>query len=738
MLCLQFCTAQDLFGADEDEPAEIPETATRAAGEPDAKATDSGFSINTEKNAVVRSLRSRPPKSYADLAKAVQLMARIHRWGEVQFWLDRIVASGINEVGAQEMVESVGSQTFVSLLRPDADISEKQRESVRGLLELASKSSRDPKKLSAAVEALRSNTKSVRIQGFRDLQGGGDRGVAVFLESFLNEQSDAPNATMSEAFMLLRATAFGAWKAAMASSDPAARGRLVLLAAPIGESSLTIELCCAAHDQQLPPAVRQELERLASSHGNTLPSAERIHRHAIDAMQGELLDYQRVRWSDETDAYSTWQLANDGKTIVQVPARNADLYWQKATSLARSALRAGQSIDRFSAKAFAVLLEDSNLDASDLWTPELLFQSMPTGIQDSEEFACLLWDAAVTEQLSAAQLLAVRNLARWGSKDDIPSPVRQRLVQACSSGFAAVRYEAAATLVKSRYSTTSSDDSPSELNDQSFNGRSKLDRLLAEMRQLDGKPLVLLIGGSSSLRSHTSTLLRQFSYRVYEVSSASQVFAAIRQGLPIESVVVVDSVREMNLGEMVQRIRANPSLSSCPIAVLADSLSSGDHRILGEDKRVIVGSVPPAVSGLADILRRMKIVEQAPRVDSMSRMGWKQLADVYWTDMQTQQTAKNPSTPFAPWAETPEAQKHLVAIVLDKSRSLPEREQASQIFVQSVKQFGLQLSSETENAQYDEYNSRGPDETDLRVMLGRILDAIEAAKGKRTWAAVAP
>jgi hypothetical protein len=76
--------------------------------------------------------------------------------------------------------------------------------------------------------------------------------------------------------------------------------------------------------------------------------------------------------------------------------------------------------------------------------------------------------------------------------------------------------------------------------------------------------------------------------------------------------------------------------------------------------------------------------------------------------------------------------------VLDKSLPLPEREHASQIFVQSVKQFGLQLSSETENAQYDEYNLRGPNETDLRVLLGRVLDAIEAAKGKRTWAEVAP
>ena len=69
---------------------------------------------------------------------------------------------------------------------------------------------------------------------------------------------------------------------------------------------------------------------------------------------------------------------------------------------------------------------------------------------------------------------------------------------------------------------------------------------------------------------------------------------------------------------------------------------------------------------------------------------------------------------------------------------MPQREQASQNFVQSVKQFGVLLSSETVKAQYDEYNKRGPVEQDLRVLLGRILDAIEAAKGDRAWDEVAP
>ena len=88
--------------------------------------------------------------------------------------------------------------------------------------------------------------------------------------------------------------------------------------------------------------------------------------------------------------------------------------------------------------------------------------------------------------------------------------------------------------------------------------------------------------------------------------------------------------------------------------------------------------------------------------------------------------------------DTPVGQLQLIQHAIDNSKSLPQREQASQKFVQSVKQFGVMISSEAVKAQYDEYNKRGPDDMDLRIVLGSILDAIEAAKGDRPWAEVAP
>ncbi|MFY7877552.1 MAG: endonuclease/exonuclease/phosphatase family protein, partial [Pirellula sp.] len=187
--------AQDPFGEDTGDAGVVEELEVDApkAGNLDKTKTSTGSDSMAmgETNAVVRSLRTNPPRSHADLAKAVQLMSRIRRWDEVQFWLDKIISLGINEASSTEMLDSVGSHVFLGLLRPDVDITAKQRESIRGMLELASASSRDPKKLGMAIQALRSNVKSTRIQGYRDLKHAGNRGVAALLESLRAEQADA-------------------------------------------------------------------------------------------------------------------------------------------------------------------------------------------------------------------------------------------------------------------------------------------------------------------------------------------------------------------------------------------------------------------------------------------------------------------------------------------------------------------------------------------------------------------
>ena len=681
-----------------------------------------------EQNSVVLSLRFHPPRSAPELARAIQLMVRIKRWDEVGYWLDEAVKLGLSEATATQMVKTAGTQTFMQLTSLDANLSESRKSNAKKILDLASSAVTNPKKLAESVVSLRSPVKAQRIQAHRSLESAGNRGVSALINHMLAEGSAVPNATMCESFSLLGKPAFAAWQSAMTSPHADARGRLAMLAARSGEQSLSTELCVAAIDDQLDQSVRDELARVATDRNRSIPSNTAVFRHAINQMQSALSAFQKNRWMDEPDAYVTWHLAADGRTVQEKAARLADLDWRRAAQLAGAAIRCGESADRSSGLAIAVLAEDSTYSepkSASTSTIASVAPGLPALILDSYEFACLVWDASESNSLANAQLMAIRNLERWATPMTMPNAVRDRLAAACLSGFAPVRYTAAQALLSSMRSQTA--DGSAQLIDTPFDGRNRLERVLAEMRKLEGNPLALVVGGAADLRTHTRTLLESFGYRVIESASATQTMSALRDGQPIEAMFVVSKVLEMNLGELTQRVRANPPTAMCPIAILAASLSKGEHEVAAADQRVVLGSVPPDQAGFADILRRMMIVTQAAQIDSASRVVWREVSASYWAERQSLYVSSAPKArPTV--IDTPVAQLQSIHLAIDNSRSLPQREQASQNFVQSVKQFGVLLSSEAVKAQYDEYNNRGPDDLELRVLLGRILDAIEAAK----------
>ena len=730
-----FLPAQDPF---EKSDADMDEGAVATAVKGNDLAGSNRIDPN-ERSAVVLSLRSTPPRTVSELARAIQLMARIHRWDEVGHWLDEAVKLGLNEANATKMVQIAGTHTFLQLTGLETGLSDLRKANARKILELASAAANHPKKLLSSVASLGSQSKTERIQAFRTLESAGNRGVSALINYMLAEGSPAPSPTMCEAFSLMGKPAFAAWQTAISSTDADARGRLALLAARSGETTLMTQLCVAAIDERIDPIVRNELARIAANRNKSIPTGKEIYRYALSQMQKSLKAFQTIRWMDESDAFTAWQLSTDGRTVQDKPARLADLEWIRAAQFAQAAMQCSESADSSSGLAVAVLCENAcriSPEAVGALTIASVVPGLPISMVDSYEFGCLVWDGAQSSNLASAQLMAIRNLGRWAKATTIPNAVRERLSLACSSGFSSVRYAAAQALLGTMYST--SEDGSSQLSDVHFDGRHQLERVLSEMRLLEGSPLALVVGGAADLRTHTRTLLESFGYRVLEAASASQTMGFLRAGQPIEAVFLVSHVLEMNLGELAQRVRANPASATCPIAILASSLSRGEHEIAGADPRVVMGSIPPELAGFADILRRINIVSQSPFIDSANRNTWRELSSSYWLDQQNKFVSTQPKALRATAVDTPIGQLKLIHYAIDNSKSLPQREQASQKFVQSVKQFGVMISSEAVKAQYDEYNKRGPDDMDLRIVLGSILDAIEAAKGDRPWDEVAP
>jgi hypothetical protein len=744
---LAFCTAWCAFAVcavRAQDPFDDLDAPPGNAGNLDAGKEPSLENSETdvrERDAVVLSLRANPPKGPLELARAIQLMTRIRRWEEVGRWLDEMARLPLDPNTALAIVERAGSKTFLDLSANANLLSDNQRQLVERIQTAAAQSLRDPKSLTQRVQQLQSPSKGERLSGFDALQASGNAGIAAVINAVLAEGGVTPQSSMIEAYSLLGDNAVRAWQAAMTTPHEDARQRLVELVARAPKPNMGCELLGALHDPTISQAAKDTVALSLANRRHAVPTAGQVHRFALLQIDRSLDAYQRHLAMEEVDTETLWQLSPDGRSIAEESAIPAHLHLARASQAAQVALRLVPESDLASATAMAshweFLARRGAVDA----TNDPVFQTiLPESLRDSHEFACLIWDAALSKQLAGAQALAISNLSRWEGVT-IPLPVRERLVAATKSGHPQVRFPAAVALMKSMMPSAGIPEGttiPGPAAVKGFEGSSRMDLVAREMQQMTAEPAVLMIGGSPSLRSHTMGLLNQFGYRIFEASSVADVFSYLRTSLPIEQVFIVDHVRDLDLGQLIQRIRANPSTSRTPIALLADSLSRGEHAVADADRHLVMASVPPSTEGLGDILQRMMLLADRPNLDTELRILYKYSADNYFRTLRPSQPQALSRDSLSAMASTPEEQHELLRVIDDVEVPVLKREQASQIFVQSVRRFGLLITSEAANAQYDVYNERGEDEPVTRAVVGRILDAIEAANGNRSWSELAP
>jgi hypothetical protein len=768
--------AQDPFEELGNQPVRAATNANQAA--------ELGIDSN-ETSAVVRSLRANPPTTPSELAQAVGLMTRIRRWDEAARWLDRIGRLELDGPTALAVLRGAGPRSWAAIEANAGAFKAEQLQLIDKLRKLADDEVHSPANLAAQVNRLTSPNQADRLAGFDALRAAGDSGITALLDAVMRTNGLNPNPSMIEAFSLLGPNATAAWHTAMTSPHNEVRDRLIQLVHRAPKPSMGPELLTAIHDPTLSESTKAGIRRSLAERGKSAPEPQQAFEYNIATLDKSLDQFRQLSALNDVDARNVWTLNQDGHGISTRPGNAADQSLARASQAALQALRTAPAGDAVSARALATYLEElSRNGASDLANSPVFQSLLPESLRESHEFGCLIWDAATEERLPGAQALAVRNLARWQGAL-MPNPVRDRLAKASKSGHPSVRYPATIALMNSLLDQKGLIPSAQDLDEVStattakisqatatepfadrsaaqgnsalpsdtysgfeqrgfeprgfekrgyieggFQGASRVDINAREMQQLMADPMVMIIGASPSLRSHSHGLLSAMGLRYWEASSVDDVFNGLRNSVPVEGIVIVDHLRDLDLGQLIQRIRSNPSTSTVPIALLAENLSSGEHLVAAADHGVVLGSVPPSIEGLGDILSRMNQILAYPRATPEDRILWKDNAVNYLRAAYPQNPSLLNSSASIRLADTQEEQNNLLRIVADASQSPRQREQASQIFVQSIRRFGLLISSDTLNGQYDAYNSRGETEPVTRLVMGQILDAIDEVYGR--------
>jgi len=746
--------AQDPFDDLSKTPSNQPASSPKASG----PSIDSN-----ETNAVVRSLRANPPATPKDLAQALGLMTRIRRFDEAARWLDALSQLEIDGPTAVEILRAAGPKAWASIDLNASEFKPQQLQWIDKLKKLADDHVHSPGALEQHVVRLTSPTQAERLAGFDAIRSSGDSGIAALLAAVMRPNGLKPTASMVEAYSLLGPSAVAAWQAAMTTPNNQTRERLIQLVHRAPQASMGPELLSAIHDPDISEATKDGIRNSLAERGKDVPEARQIYDFNLAVLDKSLDQYKNLSALNDVATKNVWVLGQDGLSVEVQSGNGADQALSRAAQAAILSLRTVAKDDLVSARAIAAYLENQARENDGDLSKASVFQSLvPESIRNSDDFACLIWDAAVQERLPGAQALAIANLARWqGSL--MPTSVRERLASATKSGHPSVRYPAAIALMNSlidqrnlipvsRIDGESSVSTPQDapefqqprisraaatrvstipstremaFPDGGFQGASRVDFVAREMQQLMADPLVMIVGASPSLRSHTHDLVNLMGLRYWEASSVDDVFNALRNAVPIEGILIVDHLRDLDLGQLIQRVRSNPSTSTVPIALLAENLSKGEHLVAAADHGVVVSSVPPTVEGLGDVLSRMNQIIAHPRATAEDRSLWKNNAVNYlriaFPDIETLEGG----SVTIRLADTQEEQNNLLRLAADAGQTPKSREQASQIFVQSIRRFGLLISTDTLKSQYDVYNNRGETEPVTRLVMGQILDAID-------------
>ncbi|MFN7731290.1 MAG: hypothetical protein ACK5OB_05275, partial [Pirellula sp.] len=555
--------AQDPFDDLGNDPAP-----TAPRGRTNADASDGAFDTS-ERDAVVRSLRANPPRSPEELARAIQWMTRIQRWDEAGRWLSALGQTNLDPQTALNVYQRAGSKAWLDIEGNASAFDANQLGVVAKIRELADQAIHSPAALTQNIRLLYSDSKTDRLAGFQGIKAAGYSGIAAMVNSVIADGGVAPNASMIEAFSLLGPAATRAWQAAMSTLHDDARERLIQLVARAPQPDMGVELLAALHDPKVSEATKRMVSQALLDRDQPVPSDEQAYRYALKQVEKSIANYRDLFAVNDLTEDVAWRLQNDGRVVQPILATSAEQQLTRASQAGLAALRLSAQSDIASAKAVAAHLEHrSHLGDLNLASNAEFQKLLPESLRDSHEFASLIWDAAVQDKLPGAQALAVSNLSRWSGTLQ-PVPVRDRLVAATRSGYPFVRYPAAEALMNSILSARNgletpqaTADSPSIADDSQgaaagtlspsdrpvstsvpvaltdrrldsrFEGRSRLDAVGREMQQLLAEPLVLIVGGSGSLRGHMHGLVDQLGFRFMEAGSVADVFETLRGSVP--------------------------------------------------------------------------------------------------------------------------------------------------------------------------------------------------------------
>ena len=712
-----------------------------AAAGPQNTITSEGSSYLQTDPLVLR-VRQSPPKTPAEMAKAITWMVQLRSWDTVGLLMDQLSKSNWPLSARAELARAIDPKVWVVLLGSTGNLSEAQAKVLRSTYAAPVNQAKEPKFIDAMIDQLASSDSRQQQLAQLRLQDGQAAALNRLLDRLLADDDKVPAPVLAATISQFDRDGLAALRAACCHPNVSKRAKVLLALSQVQQQSspFAAELASGMFSSSLPAEVRltisQQLQKSYTRVPDQFASADFVARKFDEA----LVEYQLQRSTAREDEVTLWHVATDGKIVSRQSSRQLAAL-ERLMQLAMLRAEIDTSAEAAQEMACTVALQRAfqwNPVLIDTAVQQHLAYSIPASRSVQADFWINVFRKADTWQMHGAAVRSLQLMTQYIQAGTLAAPL-DFLSQSLSDARPVIRYMAFQAIATADPQTN-------------FAGSSQALATAMEMAQLALGPMALIVGGNTELCMSADQMIQQYSStESIIVHSGRAAFIELAKQNPIELILVVDRVHDLRLYELLVRLRNSGSL---PIAVLVDGLSQSESSLAANSPGMLASVLsrdPQHMKTVVDQMLRgldvkpMAAEDRAALAVSASSFLTKVSGDrntyaFYPVDEWFQQLSRirnslgsSAQAKILSGLGTRDSQQQLVAMASTVGLSEADVKTAASCFNRSVKQFGLLLSDAGVKQCYASYNQLGPNNPAIATALGHILDVIEAQSGMRDW-----
>jgi hypothetical protein len=727
--------------ADEDETAQNKAGDGKKAKESPAPNAPSSLLPKPEEYAAtpeeraVNAILQNNPSTPLELVRSAKLLANMHRPDLGKKMLERVLSGNLKPESLAQLANQLGSATIVEI-SSRRDLAPEGRQLADALLTATEKQQQDPAYIDGLIKKLSDPSSEVRVEAITGLQAARGAAVPPLMAVLADPAKAAQHAAARTAIVQLGLDALPPLVAALDAPDPKLAAQTVEILGLLPSSDVKVYLAPLAVRDDVATEVRAAAIQAVRSLLGSVPAKSEVAEMSIHEAKQY---FERRRRSPENAAGRSvvWsydaasrrivatstspdvaalrlaiRFARDAHAVMPSDAQGLRLYL--ATMMEEAAYRKG--VD----KPVGVE-DDAALQRLSEFTPETLDRVLDYAMRTNHAPA-----AAVAAKLMGRNPQTIRILARGNAP--------AALVMATRHGDRRLRLAAVEALVAVRPK-------------QTYHGASFVLESIGFLISSAGDRRAIVACAHGDHAPRMAGYLAQQGFVVDRSPDGRGLLQHLLNSADFEVALIDAGIDHPTIEFLLQEMRHDGRTSQLPVAIMArPDLLERSRRLARQDDAAEAFSYPyDDAAAKWQVEHSLTLAKSAvPAAERLKQAGmaldW--LAELmadrsqrYYDFQRIQKPVlaavdisalKTRAVKSLALFGTAESQKALIAMADRATEPVPSRIAAVEAFRQATQRFGILLTTDQIQQQYDLFNASKGLDAETRRVLGLILDCIEA------------